>query len=262
MKKVRKYFIASLCVLFVSVAWGQVETYGWVKRDPTYLTLITDTLDQRYIFTTWIDKVIVQNKSTTTLSGKLSTQKNSNATSLIRPTLELIVSFSSESVRIGIGMDTIVLRRSGTLSIPDVWTYSVQTGYDADGTIAYSIERFGNGFVNAQLAIRGGRTLTGPSSVRGKYIDTFTCNILNPITTGIIDIDLEVIVLWPNPCTTELNYKIPEGFGDVKIVNLLGQSIAFGNGSTVDLSKTLPGVYFFVATNLKGNVVIKKFAKL
>lgn len=74
-------------------------------------------------------------------------------------------------------------------------------------------------------------------------------------TTGISEIDLREIVVYPNPATNVLN--VPSLFGPYEVLNSLGQIIkTISTDSQIDVSEFPSGIYF-----IRSEKVTKKFLK-
>lgn len=75
---------------------------------------------------------------------------------------------------------------------------------------------------------------------------------------GVDDVaGLRSIKLYPNPATTVLNIQLPDNAAfemqKVSVVNMLGQTVHSGNGTTIDISTFAPGVYQILLSTDKGD---------
>lgn len=81
-------------------------------------------------------------------------------------------------------------------------------------------------------------------------------------TTGISDVDVHGVSLYPNPATEVLNV-VSEGFSSYQIINFVGQVVSSGgiaNGTTQINIAPLPAGNYFVRLIEEG-VAVKRFAK-
>lgn len=74
---------------------------------------------------------------------------------------------------------------------------------------------------------------------------------------GVDDIaGLRGIKLYPNPASSELNIQLPDNSSfeiqNVSVVNMPGQTMYAGNGTTIDVSAFAPGVYQVLLSTDKG----------
>jgi hypothetical protein len=88
--------------------------------------------------------------------------------------------------------------------------------------------------------IAGNQRIYGPNVDMGAY-ETIELN------TKLIEKVSEKIILFPNPCSTQLHFS--ESLDEFQITNSLGQEILGGNGDFVDLTNLENGIYYLIFFN-------------
>jgi hypothetical protein len=114
-------------------------------------------------------------------------------------------------------------------------------------------------------AISGAGTFT----INYTYTDANNCSatasqsVNVSLCTGIIELDSDIISIFPNPASTEITITSPIKFTDVKIVNSIVQIVLeTKEKNTVSVVELSSGVYFVQLFNENGNLLkVKKFIK-